>query len=123
MLLMSDIHVTATPKYMPEQSQTGKFVFAYAIRVENNGAQAAQLISREWKIIDENDQVQEVRGIGVVGEQPRIEPGEAYSYTSGVIMETETGTMEGSYTMKHDDGSQFVANIPMFALVPRELMH
>jgi len=120
---MSDIHVIATPKYMPEQSQTGKFVFAYAIRIENNGAQAAQLISREWKIIDENDQVQEVRGIGVVGEQPRIEPGEAYSYTSGVIMETETGTMEGSYTMKHDDGSQFVANIPMFALVPRELMH
>lgn len=120
---MSDIHIIAKPTFMPEQSQTGKFVFAYTIRIENNGAQAAQLISREWKIVDAKDQVQEVRGIGVVGEQPRIEPGEAYSYTSGVIMETETGTMEGSYTMKHDDGSQFAASIPMFALVPRKLMH
>ena len=122
---MADIEIYTKPVYMAEQSRLdeNKFVYAYTIRIENCGQQAAQLISRYWKIIDERDRIQEVEGIGVVGEQPRLEPGESYTYSSGVILDTQTGTMEGSYTMRRDDGSQFEASIPLFALLPAGALH
>ncbi len=122
---MSDIKIQTQPQFIPEQSrpEEPRYVFAYTIRITNCSQQAAQLISREWKILDENEQLQEVQGIGVVGEQPRLEPGETFSYSSGVIIETPTGTMEGSYTMKRDDGSQFIAPIDTFALLPPNALH
>jgi len=122
---MADISIQTKPLYIEEQSrpQESRYVYAYTIRISNNTDQAAQLIDRRWKIVDEKDQVQEVQGIGVIGEQPRLEPGDTYSYTSGVIIETATGTMEGSYTMKRDDGSQFSAPIATFALLPPNALH
>ncbi|MBB6521166.1 Co2+/Mg2+ efflux protein ApaG [Pseudoteredinibacter isoporae] len=122
---MTDIDIQTKPQYIEEQSkpEEPRYVYAYTIRITNNGQQAAQLISRHWKIVDENEQLQEVRGLGVVGEQPRLEPGESFSYSSGVIIETPTGTMEGSYTMKRDDGSQFEAAIDTFALIPPNALH
>jgi len=122
---MSEIEIQTKPIYIAEQSkpEEPRYVFSYTIRITNNGQQAAQLLSRHWRILDENEQLQEVRGIGVVGEQPRLEPGESFSYSSGVIIETPTGTMEGSYTMKRDDGSQFEASIATFALLPPNALH
>lgn len=122
---MTDIDIKTKPQYIEEQSkpEEPRYVYAYTIRITNNGQQAAQLLSRHWKILDENEQLQEVQGIGVVGEQPRLEPGESFSYSSGVIIETPTGTMEGSYTMKRDDGSQFEADIATFALLPPNALH
>ncbi len=122
---MTDIDIQTKPQYIEEQSkpEEPRYVYAYTIRITNNGQQAAQLLSRHWRILDENEQLQEVQGIGVVGEQPRLEPGESFSYSSGVIIETPTGTMEGSYTMKRDDGSQFEADIATFALLPPNALH
>ena len=122
---MSGISVTCKPMFMEKQSQNqpGKYIFAYTIRIENTGSLAAQLMTRKWEILDEKNDKQQVEGDGVIGEQPRLEPGQSFSYTSGVIIETETGTMEGSYTMRRDDGSQFDVAIPMFALVPEKMIH
>lgn len=106
-------------KSIPEQQ---RYVFAYTIRIHNAGRVPAQLLSRHWVITDANGKVQEVRGDGVLGEQPRIEPGEHYEYTSGAVLETELGTMRGSYRMLADDGTQFDADIPPFTLsMPRTL--
>ena len=117
------IQVKAT--YLPEQSRPNdsKYVFAYTIRIENSGTEPAQLISRYWNILDANDRVQEVQGVGVVGEQPRLEPGNDYTYTSGAILETDTGTMTGNYTMRTDKGDLFDVSIPMFALVKPQALH
>lgn len=119
------INVSCKPLFMEKQSnrREGRYVYAYTIRIENTGEQNAQLISRKWRILDENDALQEVEGVGVVGEQPQLAPGQSFTYSSGVIIETETGTMEGSYTMKCDDGSLFDVVIPMFALVPERMIH
>jgi ApaG protein len=106
-------------KSIPEQQ---RYVFAYTIRIHNAGGVPAQLLSRHWVITDANGKVQEVSGDGVLGEQPRIEPGEHYEYTSGAVLETELGTMRGSYRMLADDGTQFDADIPPFTLsMPRTL--
>ena len=118
------IEVAVEPRFLDDQSEpdAGRYVFAYTIRIRNLGRLAAQLLSRHWVITDGNGHVEEVRGEGVVGEQPRLEPGEQFTYTSGAVLETAVGTMEGSYDMVGDDGTHFDAPIPPFTLaVPRTL--
>jgi ApaG protein len=119
-----NIDVSATTQYLPEQSDeaAGRFVFAYTITLRNTGSLAAQLISRHWIISDAQGLVQEVRGLGVVGAQPLLQPGERYEYTSGASIATAVGTMKGSYQMIASDGTRFEAPIPEFTLsVPRVL--
>jgi len=122
---MSSILVQVKPAYIANQSQPEqrRFVFSYMITITNQSAQQVQLISRHWRITDADNRLQEVRGLGVVGEQPMLEPGQSYTYTSGVILETETGLMEGSYQMRADSGEEFDAPIPPFALVPPHAIH
>jgi ApaG protein len=119
------IEVRVQTRYVAAQSQPAqrRFVFTYTITISNQGEEAAQLISRHWRIRDARDQLQEVQGLGVVGEQPHLAPGASYTYTSGVILETETGMMEGSYEFEREDGERFTAPIPAFALVPPHAMH
>lgn len=121
----STINIDVKTAYLAEQSQPeeDQFVFAYTITIKNNGGKAAQLVSRYWHIVDGNNDVQEVQGIGVVGEQPRLESGESYTYTSGAILETASGTMSGKYMMRYDDGEKFEAPIPVFALVQPQSLH
>lgn len=122
---MTSIRVSVKTTYVAAQSQPleQRYVYAYTITIANQGDDTAQLISRHWRITDANNKLQEVQGMGVVGEQPVIEPGKSYTYTSGVILETETGIMEGMYHMRRDDGSMFDATIPTFALVPPHAIH
>jgi ApaG protein len=119
-----DIEVTANATYVPEQSDPaqGRYVFAYRIRVSNVGTVAARLVSRHWIITDGEHRVQEVRGEGVVGQQPLLAPGESFEYTSGTHLATPVGTMRGTYRMVAADGRAFDATIPSFTLsVPRVL--
>lgn len=118
------IQVIVTTRYLEDQSipEDDRYVFAYTIRIHNLGEVAAQLISRHWVITDANGKVQEVRGDGVVGEQPWLQPGEHFEYTSGAVLETPLGTMRGSYQMQADDGTAFDAMIDPFTLsIPRTL--
>ena len=119
------IKVSVKTQYIAEQSDLEKqqYVYAYTINIENRGAQDTQLISRHWQIIDANSFEQEVKGMGVVGQQPIIKPGQIYTYTSGVIMQTSSGTMQGNYTMRTDDGAEFTAEIPTFSLVQPQALH
>ena len=121
----SDIHIAVRTQYLREQSQPAlrQFAFACAITIANLGATPAQLISRHWVIVDAHDKTQEVRGVGVVGEQPRIEPGESYRYTSGVVLGTGHGTMTGSYRMRDSSGAEFDAAIPLFVLAVPGTIH
>ncbi|MGB7540605.1 MAG: Co2+/Mg2+ efflux protein ApaG [Burkholderiales bacterium] len=119
-----EITVSSQTQYVPEQSDetSDRFVFAYTITIRNTGTVPAQLISRHWIITDARNQMQEVRGLGVIGAQPLLKPGESFEYTSGTAIATPVGTMRGSYQMVADDGTQFDAPIPEFALsVPRVL--
>lgn len=119
-----EIKVSAQTQYLAEQSDeaAGRYVFAYTITLRNTGSVAAQLISRHWIITDGQGLVQEVRGLGVVGAQPLLQPGESYEYTSGASIATAVGTMKGSYQMVASDGTRFEAPIPQFTLsVPRVL--
>lgn len=119
-----EVTVSSQTQYIPEQSdeQNNRYVFAYTITIRNTGSAAAQLISRHWVITDATNQVQEVRGLGVVGAQPLLKPGESFEYTSGTAIATPVGTMRGSYQMVADDGTRFDAAIPEFTLsVPRVL--
>jgi ApaG protein len=119
-----DIEVTTRTQYLPEQSDeaANRWVFAYTITIRNRGTVAAQLISRHWVITDADQQVQEVRGLGVVGEQPLLKPGASYEYTSGTAIATPVGTMRGSYHMVAEDGTEFDAQVPEFMLsIPRVL--
>ena len=121
---MHAIDVAVRSRFLPEQSlpEDGRFVFAYTIRILNTGSVPARLISRHWVITDDNGKVVEVRGEGVVGEQPWLRPGEDFEYTSGAVLETGIGTMQGSYQMLADDGTHFDASIAPFTLsVPRTL--
>jgi ApaG protein len=118
------IEVNAATQYLAEQSDeaAGRYVFAYTITLRNTGSVAAQLVSRHWVITDAQGRVQEVRGLGVVGEQPLLEPGKSYEYTSGTAIATAVGTMKGAYQMVATDGTRFEATIPEFTLsVPRVL--
>jgi ApaG protein len=111
--------------YLPDQSDEAgnRFVFSYTITITNLGHSSAKLISRHWIITDANNHVQEVRGQGVVGEQPLLKPSQSFEYTSGTVLTTQVGTMRGSYQMQADDGgAQFEVEIPQFVLsVPRVL--
>lgn len=118
------IHVSVSTQYLPDQSQPdhGRYVFAYTITISNTGTVPARLLTRHWIITDANDKVQEVRGDGVVGQQPYLAPGMSFEYTSGTMIETPVGTMHGSYQMIDDDGATFSAEIPQFTLsIPRTL--
>lgn len=118
------ILVAATPFFIAEQSapEQDRYVFAYTITIVNEGTVPAQLLQRHWLITDSNGKVQEVRGEGVIGEQPYLKPGETFRYTSGAILETPVGTMQGQYTMRSDEGDSFAATIPQFTLsIPRTL--
>ena len=119
------ITVEARAKFVPEQSDAGKdrYVFAYTIRITNTGTVTAQLVSRHWIITDANDRVQEVKGEGVVGEQPSLKPGQAFEYTSGTAIATPVGTMRGSYQMIAEDGVRFDAVIPEFTLSMPRVLH
>ncbi len=117
---MSDclIDVEVIPEYLPEQSEpeNNRYVFAYHILIANKGSMAAQLISRHWIITDANGGINEVRGEGVVGEQPWLAAGDEHEYSSFCILETPVGVMQGSYQMVAEDGSEFEAEIPLFSL-------
>ncbi len=110
--------VTVKPQYLPEQSSPDedRYVWAYTIEIANLGGETAQLLSRYWRITDAEGQVQEVRGPGVVGEQPRLEPGEAFTYTSGVPLSTPSGIMVGCYQMRSEAGELFTIDVPAFSL-------
>ena len=119
-----EVTVSAQTQYLPEQSDesANRYVFAYTITIRNAGMIAAQLISRHWIITDSQGLVQEVRGLGVIGAQPTLQPGEKFEYTSGASIATPVGTMRGSYQMVAADGTRFEATIPQFTLsVPRVL--
>ena len=120
-----DISVKTRTVYIADQSDpaSDRYVFAYTISLTNTGSAAAQLISRHWIITDAADKVQEVRGKGVVGEQPHLRPGESFEYTSGSAIATPVGTMRGSYQMVADDGTQFDVTIPEFTLSMPRVLH
>lgn len=122
--LPTTIAVEVETRFVPDQSQPkdNRYVFAYTITLRNAGETGAQLLTRHWVITDANGKVDEVRGDGVVGEQPWMRPGETFEYTSGAVLETSVGTMEGSYRMVADDGTHFDAPIAPFVLsIPRTL--
>jgi ApaG protein len=117
--------VTASPKYIAEQSdpESNQFVFAYTITVHNTGETTARLLSRHWVITDADGKVEEVKGEGVVGEQPVLQPGEAFRYTSGCPLETPVGSMRGTYHCVAEDGTHFDAQIPEFVLSMPRVLH
>ncbi|MDH5693790.1 MAG: Co2+/Mg2+ efflux protein ApaG [Gammaproteobacteria bacterium] len=119
------IDVDVRTNYVKEQSapELNRFVFAYTITIRNEGAIPAKLLSRHWLITDAHGNVQEVRGIGVVGEQPYLKPGEGFQYTSGTVLETPVGSMEGKYQMVADDDTEFEAIIPAFTLSVPHALH
>lgn len=119
------IAITVKTTYLDDQSQPElkRFVFAYTITIANLGDTPAQLLNRHWIITDANNMQQEVHGEGVIGEKPYIAPGDHYTYTSGVVLETNVGTMEGHYQMQTGDGHQFDAPIPTFALAHPHSLH
>jgi len=119
-----EVTIEVRTTYVPEQSDEAgaRYVFAYTITIRNTGTVTAQLISRHWIITDSDNHVQEVRGMGVVGEQPTLKPQESFEYTSGTAIATSVGTMRGSYQMMAEDGTAFDAPIPEFTLsIPRVL--
>jgi len=120
-----DIRIDVATSYVGEQSEPdrGRYVFSYTITISNEGNEPARLISRHWIITDANGKVQEVRGEGVVGEQPYLKPGQGFRYTSGAVLETPVGAMEGSYEMLADDGVSFDAPIAAFTLAMPGTIH
>ena len=120
-----EIRIHVATNYVDEHSEpdVDRYVFAYTISIENLSDVPAQLLSRHWVITDANGKVQEVSGDGVVGEQPRLAPGETYRYSSGAVLETPVGAMQGSYRMQTDDGSDFDAPIPPFTLAVPGVLH
>jgi ApaG protein len=119
------VAVTAHSTYLPDQSdeEEDRYVFAYTIRITNNGDVPAQLVSRHWIITDADNQVQEVRGMGVVGEQPVLKPGDTFEYSSGSSIPTAVGTMRGTYQLVAEDGTRFEAPIPEFTLSVPRILH
>jgi len=120
-----EVGVSTKMQYLADQSDdaAGRYVFSYTINIRNRGTVTAQLISRHWIITDARNQVQEVRGLGVVGAQPLLKPGESFEYTSGTALATPVGTMRGSYQMVAEDGTQFDATIPEFTLSVARVLH
>lgn len=120
-----EFKITSIATFLDDQSDVDndRYVFAYTITITNTGSVAAQLISRHWVITDASDKVQEVKGLGVIGEQPLLKPGESFEYTSGSSLDTPVGTMRGSYQMVAEDGTKFDAPIPEFALSMPRVLH
>jgi ApaG protein len=120
-------HITVSPRasYIAEQSDADadRYAFAYTITITNTGEVPAQLLSRHWIITDANNMVQEVKGQGVVGAQPKLKPGESFEYTSGSVLTTPVGTMRGTYQMVAEDGTRFDATIPEFTLSAPRVLH
>lgn len=121
----NDIRVDVETAYVAAQSdpEENRFVFSYTITIRNQGAVPAKLLTRHWLITDANGKVQEVRGEGVVGEQPHIKPGEGFRYSSGAVLETPVGTMQGDYQMLSDQGQEFDAPIAPFRLAVPGMLH
>ena len=122
---INKINVEVSPAYIKEQSDplNNHYVFSYTVTIRNDGDQPARLLTRHWIITDGDGQVQEVQGDGVIGEQPHLQPGEGFQYTSGTFMNTPVGTMTGSYQMITDDGEKFDAEIPSFTLSVPNVLH
>ena len=120
-----DIHVAVDTSYIDDQSEpdADRYVFSYTITISNEGDEPATLRSRHWIITDANGKVQEVNGDGVVGEQPHLNPGERFRYSSGAVIETPVGAMQGMYRMETDEGASFDAPIPPFTLAVPGLLH
>ena len=120
-----DVSVNVSVKYIKEQSvpDDKRYVFAYTINILNNGNIRVKLLSRHWLITDADGKVQEVRGPGVVGKHPDLKPGEDFTYTSGTVIETPVGSMQGSYQMEASDGTVFDAEISPFSLANPDLIH
>lgn len=120
-----DIRVSVKTEYLPSESDedNNRFVFAYTITVENHGSEAAKLLSRHWIITDAESRIQEVKGKGVIGEQPYLKEGESFSYTSGTMIETKVGSMQGSYQMIADDSHTFDAIVAPFTLAIPGILH
>lgn len=123
--MQGPIDINAVAQFMADHSEPDDdhFVFAYTIRITNLGDTPARLVSRHWVITDARGAMQEVRGEGVVGKQPLLQPGESFEYTSAAAIPTPNGTMEGSYQMEAPDGAQFEAPIAPFALTKRDTLH
>ena len=121
----NSIKISAEPQFIPEQSEPDdkRYIFAYTITIENVGSVPAQLISRHWIITDAEGEVQEVKGLGVVGHQPLLQPGQSFQYTSGCALKTPVGSMKGSYQMVAEDGTHFEAVIPEFVLASPRALH
>lgn len=119
------IEIAVETQYLPEQSdpEADRYFFAYRIRITNAGSAAAQLISRHWQITDAEGKIEEVRGLGVVGHQPLLQPGESFDYSSGCPLPTPVGTMKGSYQMVAEDGTHFDVPIPEFLLAMPRTLH
>lgn len=119
------IEIQVETHYIEAQSapEEDRYVFSYTVTIRNTGSQAARLLTRHWIINDANGNVQEVHGEGVVGEQPYLRPGESFEYTSGTVIETPVGSMEGSYQLVNDDGTPFDAPIPAFTLSQPNALH
>ena len=119
------IRVEVDTSYLEDQSdpKERRYVFSYTITIRNEGSVPARLLTRHWIITDSNGKVQEVRGEGVVGEQPYLKPGQGFRYSSGAVLETPVGAMQGSYQMVADDGEQFDAPISPFRLAMPGLLH
>ena len=120
-----NIRVLVETTYIQDQSEPdqGRYVFAYTITITNMGEKSAQLMNRHWIITDANNKVQEVRGEGVVGEQPYLSPGDSFQYTSAAMIETPVGSMQGNYQMIAEDGVEFNAEIPAFNLSTPHILH
>ena len=119
------IRIEVVTAFLKEQSapEDGRYAFSYTITLRNDGEQPAKLMSRHWIITDANGKVEEVRGDGVVGEQPLLNPGQGFRYSSGAVLDTPVGTRQGSYRMRAADGQQFEAPIPTFRLAVPGLLH
>lgn len=119
------IAVSASPEFIADQSdpENDHYVFSYTMTIRNTGSVPAQLVSRHWVITDADEETQEVRGLGVVGHQPLLQPGESFQYTSGCALPTPVGTMRGSYQMVAEDGTHFEASIPEFTLAVPRVLH
>lgn len=122
---MNKIDIEVLPAFIAEQSDpaTNHYVFSYTVTIRNNGSIPAKLLTRHWVITDGDGATQEVKGDGVIGEQPHLNPGEGFEYTSGTFMNTPFGTMRGSYQMVSDSGEKFDAEIPSFQLAVPNALH
>ncbi len=119
------IDVQPIAQFIPDQSDPdeNRYLFVYTITITNSGEVPAQLVSRHWIITDAHEEIQEVRGLGVVGKQPLLKPGESFQYTSGSSLTTPVGTMKGTYQMVAEDGTHFEAEIPEFTLAMPRVLH